>query len=318
MVNHILIIGLGSIGRRHLKHFRSIGVERIDALRSGKATLLDDGQLLPDNTYNSLEAAFSQNPQAVVICTPSSLHTEYILYSLKLNIPILCEKPIISDFEHAYLILKESKNDLVYIAHNLRFHKAFNWIKDKIENKAYGLALMAQAHFGAYLPDWHPWEDYKKSYAAVKRLGGGASLTHTHELDYLTWIFGEVLIYSGIKSDINELGTNVDEQSCFVLKHKSGVLSSVSLSLNQKPPKRYLQIQFSEGTLYFNILDCTLTFQYHNGEIENYSHLFEDYDLDETYRFQAESFLKVISGEKSNLCTLEEGLKLVEIITNFK
>jgi predicted dehydrogenase len=314
MIDHILIVGLGSIGRRHLRHFRSLGVKRIDALRSGKATLADEGQPQPDNTYTSIEDALAQKPAAAIICTPSSLHTSYVLAALKQQIPVLCEKPLTHLHGEALQIESAAGNTPVFIAHNLRFHKGLAWIREQILQNTFGKPLMAQAHFGAYLPDWHSWEDYKESYAAKKDLGGGAALTHTHEPDYLGWLFGGITSSFGFDGNIHSLGTDVDEQSSIILKHPGGVISSISLSINQKPAQRYLHIQFDKGTLNFDQLQRTISFTRHDGTTDTYD-LLKDYDVDETYRLQAEAFIKAINGTQTELCTLKEGIILVQTAT---
>lgn len=315
MIEHLLIVGLGSIGRRHLRHFRDLGVKRIDALRSGKATLPDDGQPQPDHSYTTIEEAFAEKPQGVIICTPSSLHTPYIKAAIQQNIPVLCEKPLAHTLDDALQIETVAGNIPVFVAHNLRFHKGLVWVKKQIENNTFGKPLTAQAHFGTYLPDWHPWEDYRKSYAAKKELGGGATLTHTHEPDYLIWLFGETINHYGLQSNMQELKTDVDEQSVLILKHKNGVLSSISLSLNQKPAQRYLHIQFTTGTLFTDLIQHTIRFVHHNDTVENYDHLLKGYDIDETYRLQAEAFIQSIKGITTTLCTLKEGIALVKIAT---
>ncbi len=316
MMDHILIIGLGSIGRRHLRHFRSAGVKRIDALRSGLATLPDEGQPQPDFTFTSIDEAFAAKPKGIIICTPTSLHTIYILRAIKHGIPVLCEKPVTHTLEEARQIEKEAGASPVFIAHNLRFHKGLTWIREQILAKRFGVALMAQAHFGAYLPDWHPWENYLESYAALKKLGGGAVLTHTHEPDYLSWFFGGIITGMVIKSDLHPLGTDVDEQSIVMMRHSSGVISSASLSLGQKPARRHLHIQFDKGILNFNLLDLTLYYVHADGSKEDFSELLSGYDTDESYALQARAFINTTNGQPSALCTLQEGINIMNTITN--
>ena len=186
-LDHILICGLGSIGRRHLRHFRQIGVSRIDAFRSGKATLSDENQPSPDRSFTSLEMAIAEKPQAAIITNPTSLHLETALTLVKAGISVLVEKPLSHNLEgcEEMLAVAESTGAKVGVACNLRFHPLLKRLKTLITENKLGKVINASAHFGAYLPDWHPWEDYKEGYAGRRDLGGGAALTHIHELDYL-------------------------------------------------------------------------------------------------------------------------------------
>lgn len=75
---------------------------------------------------------------------------------------------------------------------NLRFHDCIKKMKSLLEKETIGKIISVKVECGAYLPDWHPYEDYSKGYAARDDLGGGVVLTCIHELDYLYWFFGEI------------------------------------------------------------------------------------------------------------------------------
>ena len=121
-MDHILIIGLGSIGKRHVKTFRSLGINRIDAIRSGRSTLPEIPSV--DNQYNELEEALSQKPDAAVICTPSAFHANTTIRLLSKDIKILVEKPLATNLDDLNKIEKllKGKQSKLNVAYNMRYH----------------------------------------------------------------------------------------------------------------------------------------------------------------------------------------------------
>ena len=316
MIRHLLICGLGSIGRKHLRHFRALGVERIDAYRSGKATLSDEGQPAPDRVFFSLEEALAQRPEAVIVTNPTSLHLETALAAVRAGAHVLVEKPL-SHTAHGLETLEreaERSQRRVFVAYNLRFHPALQAVRSILRSaEPLGLPLLARAHFGTFLPDWHPWEDYRLSYAARRDLGGGALLTSSHELDYLLWMLGPAERVSGLIASRRPLGTEVDEVAALLVRHKDGALSSITLSLAQKPPSRTLEIACERGLVSLDLLAGQWLVQDVTGQREAHS-LPEDFGIDQTYRAQAQASLRALEGSAEDLATLSEAAESVRIV----
>src|SRR5690606_9710876 len=145
----------------------------------------------------------------------------------------LSEKPVSDNMDDLFKIkdAAESKGVKVGVCHSLRYHPALINLKLNYDSGLFGEALCSSVNFCAYLPDWHPWEDYKISYAAKKDLGGGSALTHIHELDYLNWIFGKPVKFNGIKARKSFIGTDVDECSIINVEYESGMISQLLLTL---------------------------------------------------------------------------------------
>jgi predicted dehydrogenase len=315
MSRHILICGLGSIGRRHLRHFRALGVERIDAYRTGKAMLPDEGQPVPDRVFSSLNDALAEHPQAVVVTNPTSLHLETALAAVKAGAHALVEKPI----SHTTAGLDELEGEAkarhvqVFVAYNLRFHPVLQAVREFVRSgEPLGKPLLARIHFGTFLPDWHSWEDYRSSYAARGELGGGVTRTSSHELDYALWILGPVDRAWGIASPLKPLGTEVDELSAVLLRHARGTISAITLSLAQKPASRGLEMEFERGTLSVDLLAGCWTVRAISGEITEHQAP-EGFQLDETYRDQDAAFLGSLDGHPQELATVGEARQALAI-----
>lgn len=304
----VLICGLGSIGRRHLRHFRALGCEPILAYRTGKATLPDDGQPAPDAIFHSLEEALAQRPEVVVVANPTALHLETALSAVRAGAHVLIEKPLAHRLDGWEALAAEAvrRDRVVRVAQNLRFHPQLRRVRDLIvTGEPLGRPLLARAHIGGYLPDWHPWEDYRVSYAARRELGGGAALTNIHELDYLLWLLGPARCFTGLEMPLHPLGTDVDEATAFVLEHAGGALSVATLSLAHRPQVRTLEVSFTGGNASLDLLTGYLRLALADGSTREEPPP-EGFTIDNTYRAQAADFLGAIAGQPSPAATLEE------------
>lgn len=304
----VLICGLGSIGRRHLRHFRALGCAPIWAWRTGKATLPDDGQPAPDVVVRDLAEALAQRPDVVVVANPTALHLETALAAVRAGCHVLVEKPLAHRLDGWEELAAEAtrRERVVRVAQNLRFHPQLRRLREIIAaGEPLGRPLLARAHIGGYLPDWHPWEDYRGSYAARRELGGGAALTNIHELDYLLWLLGPARRFSGLEMSLHPLGTDVDEAAAFVLEHASGALSVATLSLAHKPQARTLEISFTGGNAALDLLSGHLRLALADGSTREEPPP-AGFTVDDTYRAQAADFLNAIAGQPSPAATLEE------------
>jgi predicted dehydrogenase len=189
----ILIAGLGSIGRRHLRNLRTLGQEDVVLYRTHQATL-PDAELGDLPTFTEQSLALDEKPDSVIIANPTALHLDVAIAAAKAGAALLIEKPI-SDGLAGLGEIQSALNlsgKPAMVGFHFRFHPVLNQVKALLESGQLGKPLSARAHWGEYLPDWHPWEDYRRSYAARADLGGGVVNTLSHPLDYLRWLLGEV------------------------------------------------------------------------------------------------------------------------------
>ena len=314
-LDHILLCGLGSIGQRHLRHFRRAGVRRIDAYRTGRGTLDLPDDIRPDNQYDDLAAALARGPQAVVVANPTSHHVEVASAAASAGAHLLIEKPLSHDLDGcAELITQARTRQLVVAAGcNFRFHPLIGALRRIVRAGELGKPVMARAHFGAWLPGWHPWEDYRSSYAARRDLGGGARLTHIHEIDYLLWILGPAQQIVGDSIGFSVIDTDVDEASACVLRHASGVLSVVSLRLCQRPASRIVHVAFESGTVEVDLINGAMITRPASGDAIRFA-VPNDFDIDHTYEDQTQAFIDAVAGGPTgNLCTGTDALAALRV-----
>ena len=204
------IIGTGSIGKRHIK-----GIQKnAEKYNIGKIIFYDKNQErineVNNQFKNSLVCASSldeiySNSDYIFICTPTTIHEEPFQKSLESNAKkIYLEKPLSSDLRGWRKYYEMSKKDTlgkqITVGYFLRFHPVIQKIKKLLNENQYGKILYARAVDGFYLPYWHPYEDYKSFYMSSRALGGGALLDTSHEIDYISWLFGEITeVYGNVQ-----------------------------------------------------------------------------------------------------------------------
>jgi len=150
-----------------------------------------------------------------------------------------------------------------------------------------------QCQVGQWLPDWHPYEDYKKAYYARKDLGGGVALTLIHEIHLALELAGFPVSVMGEVSDYNELDLDVDVCSDLMIKHKAGAVSQIHLDYIQRPSHRSGLVTFEMGWLSYDFTKSELIGQKKGGEI----HIIwsdQNYDYNKVYINQMMEFVRFV------------------------
>lgn len=303
-----LIAGFGSIGRRHLRNLRALGEEDILLYRTHHSTLPDDetaGVLVE----TSLDRALAHHPDAVIIANPTALHMEVAIPAAEAGCHILMEKPIadsLGKVDHLRAALVGGKCQLL-VGFQFRYHPVLRQVKAWLENGLIGNPYSFRAHWGEYLPNWHPWEDYKKSYAARSELGGGVVLTLTHPLDYLRWLLGDVQSLWAFTGTLGDLGIEVADSAEIGLRFKSGAAGTVHVDYLQRPAEHTLQILGTGGLIQWdNSTGSASLYQAADDHWERKS-LPVGFDRNDLFLDELRHFIRVIEGLENPACTLSDG-----------
>lgn len=303
-----LIAGLGSIGRRHLRNLRALGEEDIVLYRTHRATLPED-ELggLPVETDLHL-ALRRHRPTAAIISNPTALHLEVAVPAAEAGCHLLLEKPISHSLERIDELEKIAQQNgiRILVGFQFRFHPTLRQAADLIAGGRIGRVLSVRAHWGEYLPGWHPWEDYRQGYAARADLGGGVVLTLCHPLDYLHWLLGKVEVLWAMTASLN-LGLSVEDTAEIGLQFSNGALGSVHLDYNQRPPSHTLEIIGSEGLLRWDNRDGVL--HEYRAASDNWNTYSPPSTFERNVMFLEEMrhFIEVVRGTQPPRCSLEDG-----------
>lgn len=322
----ILIAGLGSIGRRHLRNLIALGEKDVVLLRSHHSTL-PGSELEEYPVETDLRAALKKHrPNGVIVANPTALHMDIAIPAAEEGCHILLEKPISHSLDRLDILQKtaEKSGSRILAGFQFRFHPTLNKARELIQTGALGKVVTVHAHWGEYLPNWHPWEDYRQSYAARADLGGGVILTLTHPLDYLRFIVGEVEALWSFNGHISPLEIDVEDVAEIGLKFTNGAVGAVHLNYVQRPPVHRLEIVGTEGTLRWDNADGILHFykmpapfgSYSDNPpspvIESFSPP-EGFERNQLFVAQTRHFIEVVRGESEPVCTLEDGIRALEL-----
>ncbi len=326
-----LIAGLGSIGRRHMRNLIALGEKDIVLFRTRKATMPDDELAGYPVETDFLEALKKHKPDAVIVGNPTSMHLDIAIPAAEAGCAILLEKPISNSTERLDQLESAVKKSgsKVLVAFQFRFHPGLMRAKQLISDGEIGRVISAHVHFGEYLPAWHPWEDYRQGYAARADMGGGVVLTQCHSLDYLPWLVGKVRSAWGLTGKLSDLEVDVEDTAEIGLRFESGALGNLHLDFNQQPPAHRFEIIGTKGTIKWDLSDgATRIYRASaeslaissgrdikaGGEWESYP-LPENWERNVMFLEQMKHFVAVVRGEAEPACTLEDGLRVMKLIS---
>jgi len=310
-----LIIGLGSIGRRHLGNLRKIDRQaKIIVLRH--KSINKNTKDINTVEVNSIEDALSYKPTVAIIASPAVFHIKQSLALLQCGIHLFIEKPLshnLNGIESLQRIAKE-KSLVVMVGYVLRFSLALNKVKSLLESGVLGSIVNVSAHCGQYLPDWRPGFNYRKTVSAKKELGGGVLLELSHEFDYLRWLFGDVDSVMSSVTNTNSLEIDTEDKVDALLRFDQGLIGAVHLNFLEKKANRVLRINGFNGSI-----SCDLI----NGKIGiNTTDNIEVIDLSEEgsdmYLEELSSFLNCVKFKRTPLVTLDDGVQAVKVVEAIK
>ncbi len=200
------------------------------------------------------------------------------------------------------------------VGFQFRFHPGLQQAKQFLDDGAIGDLISVRSHWGEYLPDWHPWEDYRQSYAARKDLGGGVVRTLCHPLDYLRWLVGELESVWAFSGNLGGLDINVEDVSEIGLQFDRGVLGSVHLDFCQRPPRHTLEMIGNQGTITWdNATGGVRLYRAEKGEWEDFPAP-EGFDRNDLFLAETRNFINMIEGKEEPVCSFEDGVRAMEIV----
>ena len=310
-----LVIGCGSIGKRHISNLLSLEEKNVLAFDVRPDRRQEVRARLGIEVLDDLEAAWRTHPDAAVITAPTSMHLPLAIAAAENGCHMLIEKPISHSMDgiEDLLSMVERKNLITLVGCNMRFHPGLKQIKKMIENKAIGKIIAARVEFGQYLPDWHPWEDYRYGYSARQELGGGIILDAIHELDYIRWMLGEIASVACIAGRISNLEIDTEDTAAILLRFVNGAIGEIHMDYVQRTYSRTCHIIGEGGTIRWDYKTGTVNLYWSENQDSQSYHTPPDWEPNDMYVEELRHFLTCLRKEEKPCLDVYQAARVLQL-----
>jgi len=327
----VLFCGLGSIGQRHLRNLRTLRGNSVEVLayRTRRTSpVLNPNMTVraaPDQleeTYNirsftDLDKALAEKPDAVFVTNPNALHMPVATAAARAGCHLFIEKPASHSLdgidELAQLV--EKNNLIAFVAYQFRFHPGLKIIKRMLDEGRLGNLVGAHIVNGEYLPDWHPYEDYRNTHPARGDLGGGSLRIQTHEIDYALWFFGMPTQVYAVGGHLTHLDVDVEDSVSILLRcepQDKPLPVHIHLDYAQRPPQRICEVIGDAGKVRYDYYADLITFHDHaTGIVE--THNLAKFERNQMFIDELQHFLDCVDGKAQPMIDLHEGIDSLRI-----
>jgi predicted dehydrogenase len=309
-----LLVGYGSIARRHIESLRACGVNELLVTRSGGKAAIDSADKA--SFVADVATAIERRPDIAVIATPSALHIDALLPLLRAGISCYVEKPAVTDARHVAqlreLLASSGAPPVTLTGCNLRFLPSLQRLRAALAAGTIGTPVRASLQAGQWLPDWRPAQDYRRSYSAQSAQGGGVIFDLIHEIDIARWLFGEFEQVRSLSGKLSRLEIESEDTACILLGRKAGPIVAIGLDYVSRQPLRRYEIVGDEGTLSWDLGAMRLSLATPGGT-EVLDEGRASFDVPATYLTAMREFLAAVGAGRQAAPDLLDGLRTTEL-----
>ncbi|MGB4069917.1 MAG: Gfo/Idh/MocA family oxidoreductase [Nitrospira sp.] len=301
----ILIAGLGSIGLRHLNNLLQLGEKDILLLRTQNEPVKEAPNL---PVYTNLQDALLQNPEAVIVSNPTSHHMDVAMQAARAGCNLFVEKPLSHTWENVenLLALAKEKRIIGMVGFDMHFDPGLQKVRQLLKEGTIGHITAIQAQVGQYLPDWHPWEDYRKGVSAQVETGGGVILDLIHEIDYVTWLMGGAREVISMNDHVSTLEIETEDTASIMIRFKNNAIGTINLDYIQRTLSRSSRIVGEEGTITWDLLNQKVSwFLAEDKAWHDFS--YAGFQRNDRFLAEMKHFLDCLQGRAEPEVNLESG-----------
>jgi predicted dehydrogenase len=326
----ILIVGLGSIGQRHARNLRRLLGADVELLAYRVRWLtplitsrldLDTSKNVEDElgirAFGDLDKALAERPHVAFICNPSSVHLPPALAAVEAGCDLFIEKPLSHSMEGVAELIAAAcrRSRVAMVGYQIRFHPCVRAVADALRERTVGMPLSVRATIGEFMPDFHRYEDYRSTYPAQARLGGGVVLSQIHEYDYLYSLFGLPTRVFAIGGHFSRLEVDV-EDTASVLMHCVAGERPLPVHLHQdflqRPPSRQCEIVGELGKITLDFPSSAVTISNREtGEVT--VRTMTGFDRNQLFLAELEHFFSCVRSRQRPLVDLVEGAQSLRV-----
>jgi predicted dehydrogenase len=322
LIKHILIVGTGSIGRRHLRiareQFPNAEIFVLGHRAASEIPEFSSGYL------TTIEEALQYAPQIAVIANPSTFHIPIARALAKTGTHLLIEKPISSATEGVFELIETCKEHdcVLQVGYSLRYSPSILNFRELLHTGAIGDLLSVRCEVGQFLPTWRPENDYRIGVSANKGLGGGVLLELSHELDYLQWIFGDVDWVRATLTRQSSLEIDVEDSAHLTLGFKSKtserqLIGTLNMDFIRHDQTRICTAIGSKGSLRWDGIAGEVSI-FEEG-VSSWKKLFTHTPLkDETYLAEWQEFVSCVNMGTTPSVTGQDGLRVLKVVESVR
>lgn len=313
----VLIIGLGSIGRRHARNLRVLRPEA-EILVVRRATMPGaEARDLRAQVVGTVEEGVAREPHFAIIATPTHIHLSALEILLRTGIPCYIEKPVVAtraQFDSLKQLLAQIQLcPFTFGGCNFRYLPSLMRARGAIQKGAIGKPIRANLQVGQWLPDWRPGQDYRQSYSADPKMGGGVILDLIHEIDMAYWLFGAFSEIRALAGKLSSLDIRSEDAACIVLGNRGyPPLVSIGLDYISRQRIRRYEVIGEEATLVWDLARHRLEIV-RRDDVETLTDAEQDFDVAGTYRAALSDFLDEANSGRVPRQDIHEAMASLDI-----
>lgn len=247
----VAVIGLGSMGKRRIrlikKYSETIQIVGVDTNEERRKVCTNEYGI---ETFNSLNDAIDlKDIDCAFVCTSPLSHSEIITQCLSYGLHVFTELNLVDDGYNVNINLAKQKGLTLFMSSTFLYREEIKKIKTL--TKQTDSKLNYTYHVGQYLPDWHPWENYKDFFVGNKRSNGCREI-FAIELPWLVDVFGEITNIDVIKNKISNLNIDYNDNYLLIIQHKSGHKGTLAVDVVSRKAVRNLEVYGEEIYLHWD------------------------------------------------------------------
>lgn len=307
----VAVIGCGSIGKRHIGNLiaRGVAPARIVALDTREDRRAEvTARFGVERVCAKLEEVLDEKAAAAIVCSPTSFHVGQATALVEHGMDVLIEKPLGHTLEGVEALeaalARHGRQALV--AYCFRFSPHGEKLREVVQSGVVGEPLYVRGEFSEYLPDWHPWEDYRSFYMAKRSLGGGSLLDQSHVLDMAHFCLGEIASVYAFNGKVSGLEVEADDLAEMVVRFRSGLVGSIHQDMFGRQHKKYVEVKCTRGNVVWDVYDLSVSV-YHADDRRHETFTFgKDHQV--MYLREIDHFLDVVRRAAAPRCSLADGV----------
>lgn len=312
---HILIVGAGSVGKRHAVNLGALGCSTaaMDPREDRRGEFADAAQ--GAETFSTLDKALATGRfDGAVVCSPTAFHVDQCLALLDAGVPILLEKPVAKDLgaaERLAAALAGARVPLM-LGYTWRWWPPLARLRELLAQRVLGRLHHVDFFMSAHLADWHPYEPLADFFMSDAALGGGALLDESHWLDLMVWMFGQPQsLYAHVET-IGGLDITSDDNVDMLITYADNLRARVHLDLYGRPHRKEIRFIGEKGSMVWSEAPNRIAICHDAGgdwQEEKF-----DNERNDMFMGVAREFVDMLNGVPATTCSLDDGIAVMRLI----